>query len=310
MFKDSFKYYKSRDPPPDLSDVIDLRNHVLGKVKRVGVSSNEGFSANERLGLKSPSNWEIFEFYEIPGLIYIKNPFTSDGQRYWISKCLRDYSCKPNKLNIDAHNLLEEGENWWDVCANDTRRGKDLALKLRWATLGYHHNWDTKVYAEDSRGKMPLELSEMTGILAKFTGFPNFKAEAAIVNYYRMNSTLAGHTDHSEIDREAPLFSISFGQSAIFLIGGLTQIESAHALFLHSGDVLVMAGGSRLRYHGVPKILHADKSPWDSKDNMDEIESLVDWKKARTYISQARININVRQVLKCGQTTLKGENEI
>lgn len=186
-------------------------------------------------------------------------------------------------------------------------RGKELASKLRWATLGYHHNWDTKVYSEGSRDEMPSEMSEMTRVFAEATGFPDFKAEAAIVNYYRMNSTLAGHTDHSEVNREAPLFSISFGQSAIFLIGGLSQNESCNALLLRSGDVLVMAGESRLRYHGVPKILSADVCPWELEDNKDE-GFCDDWGKAKSYISQARININVRQVLKRGQFSLEVEN--
>lgn len=32
MFKDSFKYYKSRKPYPDLKDVIDLNNPDYNKV--------------------------------------------------------------------------------------------------------------------------------------------------------------------------------------------------------------------------------------------------------------------------------------
>ena len=48
----------------------------------------------------------------------------------------------------------------------------------------------------------------------------NYKSEAAIINYYPMDSTLSGHVDFSEPNKTAPLISISFGQSAIFLIGG------------------------------------------------------------------------------------------
>jgi len=29
--------------------------------------------------------------------------------------------------------------------SRDAEKGKTLLQKLRWATLGYHHNWDTKV---------------------------------------------------------------------------------------------------------------------------------------------------------------------
>ena len=35
-----------------------------------------------------------------------------------------------------------------------------------------------------------------------------FSAEAAIVNFYHLDSTLSGHTDHSERDLSLPLLSI------------------------------------------------------------------------------------------------------
>jgi len=47
----------------------------------------------------------------------------------------------------------------------------------------------------------------------------------------------------------------SFSQSAVFLIGGQTKDIKPTALFVHSGDVIVMSQQSRLAYHGVPKIL-------------------------------------------------------
>lgn len=179
---------------------------------------------------------------------------------------------------------------------------QDLLSKLRWATLGYHHNWDTKHYSEDLKTKMPEDLADLTSCFASYLGFHHFKPEAAIINYYRMNSTLAGHTDHSEVFLEAPLFSISFGQTAIFLIGGLEKEDPAHAIYLRSGDVVVMSGGSRLRYHGVPKILANESLLWKSMNSSSVNEE--DWQKAQTYISEARININVRQVLKPEQLNL------
>ena len=75
------------------------------------------------------------------------------------------------------------------------------------------------------------------------------------MNYYHMDSTLSGHTDHSEKDLARPLLSLSFGHSAIFLIGGATKQTRPRALLLNSGDVVIMSGESRLAYHGVPKVL-------------------------------------------------------
>lgn len=234
----------------------------------------------------------------------IRNPFTATGQRTWITKCLKDYSNPPNKLNIDAHKLLQPNETWWDTCTCGNKRGRALISKLRWATLGYHHNWDTKHYTEDSRTDIPADLAEISKTIAEAIGFNDFIAQAAIINYYRMNSTLAGHVDHSETNMAAPLLSISFGQTAIFLIGGLEAEDPAYAIFLRSGDVVIMSGESRLKYHGVPRILPAENSTW--KDDNPRQDTLInkDWEKAQLLIPDIRINMNVRQVLKPGQVSL------
>lgn len=50
------------------------------------------------------------------GLIFIENPFTAAGQRSWITRCVKDYSKKPNKTNLDAHNIIKDDENWWEIC--------------------------------------------------------------------------------------------------------------------------------------------------------------------------------------------------
>ncbi|XP_058808259.1 nucleic acid dioxygenase ALKBH1 [Phymastichus coffea] len=301
MFRDAFKYYKARKPPPDLRDVIDVTKTDDQLVRRIHVERKSGDDLNERLGLRDVKSWNIYKIVDVPDLIFIENPFTPKGQQHWIIKCLKEYSKKPNILNIDAHGCLNDGQTWWDTCFR-SNTNNDLLSKLRWATLGYHHNWDTKHYTEDFKSEMPADLKDLTNHFASILEFDDFHAEAAIVNYYRMNSTLAGHTDHSEVFLEAPLFSISFGQTAIFLIGGLKQEDPAKALFLRTGDVVIMSGTSRLRYHGVPKILSDKLMPWDTMD--EHLLNSEDWRIAESYIAEARINLNVRQVLKPGQKTL------
>jgi alkylated DNA repair protein alkB family protein 1 len=115
------------------------------------------------------------------------------------------------------------------------------------------------------------------------------QAEAAIVNYYHMNSTLCAHTDHSEYDAlTKPLISISFGNAAVFLIGGQTKNECQPSpILLRSGDIILMTGSSRLCFHAVPRIL-ADPNLSKNIDDSDEI--------CWSYIHDKRININVRQV--------------
>lgn len=50
----------------------------------------------------------------------------------------------------------------------------------------------------------------MTKTIAHSLGYSNYNCEAAIINYYHMDSTLSGHTDHSEQNLEAPLFSFRY----------------------------------------------------------------------------------------------------
>lgn len=87
-------------------------------------------------------------------------------------------------------------------------RVPELQYKLRWVTLGYHHNWDTKHYDSHHQSPFPSDLAKLTQFILAAVGFPEFSAEAAIVNYYHLDSTLSGHTDHSEKDLTAPLISI------------------------------------------------------------------------------------------------------
>lgn len=63
------------------------------------------------------------------------------------------------------------------------------------------------------------------------------------------------HQDSDEIDRTAPVVSVSLGDTALFRLGGTTRKAPTRSMRLHSGDVIVFGGPSRLIYHGVDRIL-------------------------------------------------------
>jgi alkylated DNA repair protein (DNA oxidative demethylase) len=79
--------------------------------------------------------------------------------------------------------------------------------------------------------------------------------QACLINYYREGAKLGLHRDEDEEDFAAPVVSISLGDTAIFRIGGLGRQGKTETLKLSSGDVLVLGGASRLRYHGVDRVL-------------------------------------------------------
>lgn len=87
-----------------------------------------------------------------------------------------------------------------------------------------------------------------------------FEPDACLVNIYEAAGKLSLHRDHDEADFKWPIVSFSFGNDAEFLLGGMKRSDRTMALTLHSGDVLVLGGESRLRYHGVRRI-RAGTSP-------------------------------------------------
>lgn len=85
---------------------------------------------------------------------------------------------------------------------------------------------------------------------------------------------------------------MSFGQSAIFLIGGTSENDPVDALFLRSGDVLVMSGTQRLVYHAVPRVLSGQTE--FAGANQPIVGGMED--NVLDYANRCRVNITVRQV--------------
>lgn len=85
------------------------------------------------------------------------------------------------------------------------------------------------------------------------TGY-EFEPDACLVNIYAADGRLSLHRDYDEADFAWPIVSLSFGNDADFQLGAPKRAGPTTTLTLHSGDVFVLAGESRLRYHGVKRI--------------------------------------------------------
>jgi len=81
-----------------------------------------------------------------------------------------------------------------------------------------------------------------------------------LINYYDMDARLGLHQDRGESSLDAPVVSISLGDEATFLLGGLTRKDSVRRLELRSGDVIWFGGPSRLIFHGVEGIQFGSSS--------------------------------------------------
>jgi len=138
-------------------------------------------------------------------------------------------------------------------------------MSVRMLCLGRHWNALTYRY-EDTRADidlrpvpgLPEELATLAGRLAEDAGFA-MNPDICIVNWYSAGSRMGTHQDKDEspesIAAGAPVVSVSLGDTARFLFGGLRRKDPVQPIFLESGDGFVFGGPARLRYHGVSRIL-------------------------------------------------------
>lgn len=89
---------------------------------------------------------------------------------------------------------------------------------------------------------------------ADLTGYPH-PPEACLINYYAGAAKMGLHQDRDEEDFDAPVVSVSLGDTAIFRVGGTTRKGPTRTHTLKSGDVFVLGGANRLAYHGIDRVL-------------------------------------------------------
>ncbi len=137
--------------------------------------------------------------------------------------------------------------------------------------LGRHWNARTYTY-EPSRSDhdglpapaLPPALARLGVDAAAAVGF-TLVPDICLVNRYGDDGRMGLHQDKDEdrstLDAGVPVVSLSVGAAARFLLGGLRRREPTTAIDLRSGDAFVMGGASRLRYHGVARILRGSGPP-------------------------------------------------
>lgn len=101
---------------------------------------------------------------------------------------------------------------------------------------------------------MPEEFSELVQRVTMDSPWPDFRPDACLINFYEPGSKMGLHQDRDEKDFSQPIITLSLGDAADFLVGGMARSDRAAVIKLRSGDVLLMGGASRMRFHGVRKI--------------------------------------------------------
>jgi alkylated DNA repair protein (DNA oxidative demethylase) len=138
-------------------------------------------------------------------------------------------------------------------------------MHVRMVCLGRHWNALTYKY-ESTRADhddapvppVPDAFVALASRLAAEAGFA-FAPDLCIMNWYDADGRMGLHQDKDEgrasIDAGLPVVSISLGDTARFLFGGLKRRDPIQSLLLESGDAFVFGGAARLRYHGVSRIV-------------------------------------------------------
>jgi DNA oxidative demethylase len=98
---------------------------------------------------------------------------------------------------------------------------------------------------------MPAKVLQLWGELSDYAAPP----EACLVNLYESDARMGLHIDSDEAAWDAPVLSISLGDTALFRIGGPVRSDPTRSVRLASGDVCLLGGASRRAYHGVDRIL-------------------------------------------------------
>jgi alkylated DNA repair protein (DNA oxidative demethylase) len=143
------------------------------------------------------------------------------------------------------------------------RGGHPMSVQM--LCLGKH--WNARYYRYESTRsdvddrpvpELPPEFVRLAAEIAKDAGF-DVRPDICIVNLYSVQSRMGLHQDKDEgadsLSRGAPVVSLSIGDTARFLFGGLRRKDPVEIIWLQSGDAFVFGGPARLCYHGVNRIV-------------------------------------------------------
>ncbi|MEE2791688.1 MAG: alpha-ketoglutarate-dependent dioxygenase AlkB [Acidobacteriota bacterium] len=138
-------------------------------------------------------------------------------------------------------------------------------MRVQMICLGRH--WNARTYGYEATRRdhdgqpapvLPADLSALGSRMALAAGM-QMSPDVCILNYYGADGKMGLHQDKDErpetLAAGVPIVSVSIGYTARFIVGGLKRRDPTTVVSLVSGDVFVLGGTSRLRYHGVAALL-------------------------------------------------------
>jgi alkylated DNA repair protein (DNA oxidative demethylase) len=89
---------------------------------------------------------------------------------------------------------------------------------------------------------------------AELSAYPH-PPDACLINFYDPRARMGMHQDKDEEEFDAPVVSLSLGDTALFRYGGLERRDPTRSVRLRSGDAIVFGGPARLIHHGIDRLM-------------------------------------------------------
>jgi len=143
------------------------------------------------------------------------------------------------------------------------RGGKKMHVQMtclgrHWNPLTYQYGSTRADHDDAPVAPVPDDWVAMASAAARDAGF-SCQPDICLINFYGSDGRMGMHQDKDEsplsLEAGQPVVSISIGDTARFLFGGLKRRDPVETIRLESGDAFVFGGPARLRYHGVSRII-------------------------------------------------------
>ena len=137
-------------------------------------------------------------------------------------------------------------------------RVRMMCLGLHWNPLTYKYVSTRADHDDAPVPPIPEDWVALASRIAADAGFA-FAPDICLINWYGPDGRMGLHQDKDEspasLQAGLPVVSLSLGDTARFLFGGVRRRDPVEAFLLESGDAFIFGGEARLRYHGVTRIV-------------------------------------------------------
>ena len=180
-----------------------------------------------------------------PGAVWLKHRLTLDEQAALVARCRAI-------INGPAGGYVPT------VRGGGKMHVRMVCLGRHWNPLTYTYESTRADYDGAAVQAVPAEWLALASRLSADAGF-TLVPDICLINFYDANGRMGLHQDKDEgaasLAAGMPVVSLSLGDTARFLFGGLRRRDPVESLLLESGDAFIFGGPARLRYHGVSRIV-------------------------------------------------------